>query len=175
MIEGEKIILKPITKEYTPLIVKWRNDPIVRSKFIFQDLFTEQSHNEWLDTKVASGQVHQFIIIVKENSRPVGSVYLRDVDMKNEKAEYGIFIGEAAGRGKGYGTEAANLICGYGFNELGLHKIMLRVFADNEAAIRSYEKAGFIKEAYLKDEIKTDEKFRDIVFMARIDNHKTMR
>ena len=31
---------------------------------------------------------------------------------------------------------------------------MLRVFASNKRAIRSYEKAGFVQEGYFKDEVK---------------------
>lgn len=45
---------------------------------------------------------------------------------------------------------------------------MLRVFADNTAAVRSYEKAGFEKEALLRDEIKTGDGYRDLILMARL-------
>ena len=38
----------------------------------------------------------------------------------------------------------------YAFEEAGLHKLMLRVLAENDRAVRSYEKAGFVKEAYLR-------------------------
>lgn len=169
-IEGEKIVLKAITKEHTPLIVKWRNNPNVRNNFIFQETFTEEIHNAWMDNRVASGEVVQFIIYTKQSNMPVGSVYLRDVDLEKQKAEFGIFIGEDAARGQGYGRSAAQLICKYGFEQLHLHKIMLRVFASNVGAIRSYEHAGFVQEAYLKDEEKIDGKFYDIIFMAMIND-----
>ena len=70
--------------------------------------------------------------------------------------------------GKGYGTEAAELRIEYAFEFIGLHKLMLRVYADNERAIKSYEKAGFLKEAYLKDDVYVQGKYRDIVLMAII-------
>lgn len=165
-LSGEKIYLEPITKEYTPLVVKWRNNPKVRCNFIFQEKFTEEIHNKWMDSKVAAGDVVQFIIFLKEGGQPIGSVYLRDVDKVNEKAEFGIFIGEDIARGQGYGTEAARLICQYGFEELDLHKIMLRVFAHNIGAIKAYEHAGFKEEAYLRDEIKNNGGFQDMIFMA---------
>lgn len=165
---GEKIRLVPITKEYTDLIIRWRNTDSVRKNFIFQEDFTTQIHNAWIDNKVNAGEVVQFIIIDKNGNIPVGSVYLRDIDHKNDKAEYGIFIGVDSARGKGLGTEAARLICNFGFDQLKLHKIMLRVFANNENAICSYEKAGFMKEALLKDEYKINDKYRDIILMAII-------
>ena len=86
--------------------------------------------------------------------------------MEHKKAEYGIFIGETDCLGMGYGTEAAELMTEYAFEYLGLHKLMLRVYAENERAIKSYEKAGFVKEAYLKDDVFVQGKYRDIVLMA---------
>lgn len=170
MVSGDKLVIKRITKEHTPLIVKWRNNPNVQKNFIFQETFTEEMHNGWLKNKVETGEVAQYIIYTKEDNVPIGSVYLRDIDKNNEKAEFGIFIGEDIARGKGYGTEATKLMCRYGFEELGLHKIMLRVFAFNKAAIKAYEKAGFVQEAYLKDEEKIGDEFFDIIFMAMFNN-----
>ena len=45
--------------------------------------------------------------------------------------------------GKGYGTEATRLVLDYAFSGLGLHNVMLNVFASNERAIRAYTRAGF--------------------------------
>ena len=164
-IVGEKVILKKITKEYTPLIVKWRNSDAVRNNFIYRGLFTEESHNQWMDTKVASGEVVQFIIFDKEDDKPVGSVYFRDVDLDKKEAEYGIFIGEPSGRGKGLGSETAKIACDYEMSEMGLERIILRVFSYNEQAIASYKNAGFVETEYRKDEVCYDGKYFDIVMM----------
>ncbi len=64
------------------------------------------------------------------------------------------------------------MICRYGFDRVSLHKIMLRVYAWNELAICSYKKAGFRQEAYLKDEVKNEEGFHDIILMARINDEE---
>lgn len=164
-IEGEKVYLLPITKKDTANVVKWRNR--VREHFIYQELFTAESHNEWLEKMVFTGKVKQFVIYGKEDSMPVGSIFLRDIDTAHGKAEYGLFIGEDVARGKGYGTDAARLICEYGFKELHLHKIFMRVFADNEASIRSNEKAGFVREGYLKEDVKINWQYRDVILMAK--------
>ena len=55
----------------------------------------------------------RFIICEKNNDRPVGSVYFRDIDHDNKKAEYGIFIGEADAAGRGIGSETARLAADY--------------------------------------------------------------
>ena len=98
----------------------------------------------------------------------MGSVYFRDVDRKNESAEYGIFIGEADARGRGIGTETARLFTDFGLNVLRLHRISLKVLGDNEVARRSYEKAGFRTEGVFRDYVKLDGVFTDVVFMAKL-------
>ena len=97
------VYLRPITMDDTERIVGWRNSDRVRKNFIFQKPFTVQGHIEWMETKVASGEVVQFILCETEGDRPVGSVYFRDIDRENNRAEYGIFIGEEDAAGKGYG------------------------------------------------------------------------
>ena len=56
----------------------------------------------------------------------------------------------------------------YCFEEEGLHRIYLRALSGNEQAIRSYEKAGFVREAVLKDDVRINEKYCDIIGMAVI-------
>ena len=165
---GERVTLRPITEADTDLIVRWRNTPAVMQNFIFRQRFTPEMHRHWLATKVAAGLVVQYIIEEKATGRAVGSVYYRDVDPVNHSAEYGIFIGEEDARNKGLGTETARLFTEFGFAQLGLHRISLRLLAENEPARRSYENAGFAVEGVFRDMVLLDGRYRDVVFMARL-------
>lgn len=162
------IYLRLMTYEDTDAIVSWRNKDAVRKNFIYQALFTRESHENWIRTMVETGKVVQMMICEVATDKPVGSVYIRDIDHTHHKAEYGIFIGEDTARGKGYGTAAAGLMIKYCFEELNLHRLFLRVYADNIQAIRCYEKAGFTKEAHLRDDVCIDGEYRDIVLMGII-------
>ncbi len=168
VIKGQKITLRPIQYSDTNDIVRWRNKDFVRSNFVFQELFTNEIHDNWMKTKVDTGEVVQFIISSAENGNSVGSVFLRDIDKVNNKAEYGIFIGEEEALGKGFGSEAAAMIIKYAFEELGLHKVFLRVFAHNTRAIKSYKNAGFAEEGCFKDDVRINGKYYDMVFMTII-------
>ena len=172
IINGDKIILRPMTYDDTDLIVNWRNRPFVKDKMIIRNPFTVEGHHEWIRTMIDTGKVVQFIILDKEDNRPVGSTYFRDIDYDNEKAEFGVFIGETDAMGKGFGTEAAVLMLDYAFTVLKLHKIYLRVLSTNTAAEKSYLKAGFKREAYLKDEYKIDGEFTDIIVMSIINGEE---
>ena len=176
VIEGDRVYLRKITYEDTPLVVKCRNNPRVRNNFIYREVFKEDIHNNWMKTKVETGEVVQLIICPRgdKNSedagaeRPVGSVYLRDIDMNEKTAEYGIFIGEDDATGRGYGNEAAELMCRYAAKELGLKKLILRVFADNMAALKSYEHAGFVKTMDMPSVKCSDGAFGDMLLMEKI-------
>ena len=155
ILTGEKVVLRPITDADTDCIVRWRNTPSVRDNFIFRQTFTPEMHRNWLKTKVATGEVVQYIIVDKAADTAVGSVYYRDVDHTFNSAEYGIFIGEESVRGKGFGTETACLFTDFGFTALHLHRI-------------SYAAAGFVEEGTFRDMVRLDGVYRDVVFMAKI-------
>lgn len=162
------IILRPMTLEDTEDIVRWRNSESVKKFFIYQDEFTRDSHENWIKTKVETGDVVQFMIVEEGSQKAVGSVYLRDIDRENRKAEYGIFIGEDEARGKGYGALATRKMLEYAFGEMGLHRVYLRAFADNIRAISTYKKEGFKVEGILTDDVFVNGQFRDIAWMAKI-------
>lgn len=172
ILEGTNIYLRLMDGEDTDLIIQWRNTEYVRRNFIYQKPFTRQGHETWIREMIDTGKAVQFIICVKDTGKPVGSVYLRDIDKNHHKAEYGIFIGEKEALGKGFGTQAARLMIRYGFEELNLHKLMLRVLAENLPARKSYEKAGFVEEAYLKDEVFLENRYKDVIYMAVIREEK---
>ena len=168
-LSSEKIYLRPITEADTEMVLRWRNSDFIKERFIYRKDISPAEHQKWLDTKVKTGKVVQFIICVRESDMPIGSVYLQNIDPVHKNAEYGIFIGETSALGQGFGTDAAKLAVAYGFQELGLHKLYLRVISDNARAIASYKRAGFVVECEMRDEIFVDGRFRDVTRMAIIE------
>lgn len=168
VIKGEQVYLRPITVEDTERAVCWRNKPVVVKNFIYRKPVSREDHLRWLEEKVFRGLVHQFIICRNEDGMPVGSIYLRNFEEESRKAEWGIYIGEEQMYGKGIGTEAAKLILDYGFRELGMHKVTSRVLARNKASVRMNEKAGYMQEAYLRDELFLDGRYEDLILFGAI-------
>lgn len=171
ILKSQNLQLRPITESDTDMIVLWRNKEDVRKNFLYREVFTSKIHQTWLKEKVFTGKVVQFIIEIPSINGdfiPIGSVYLRDIDYDNSSAEFGIFIGDESAHSKGIGSESAKLILNYGHTQLGLHRIFLRLIADNVAAYKAYRKAGFITEGIFRDMKKIDGKFIDIMFMSSI-------
>lgn len=166
-IERKKIFLTRITYDDTEDIVRWRNTDFVQKNFIYREPFTTEGHKKWMKNMIETGQAVQFIIWEQSTSKKIGSVYLRDIDHKNKKAEFGIFIGEKECCGKGYGREAAEIITEYAFSVLCLNKVFLRVLSYNERAYRSYLRAGFKQEGFFKADVYVDDKPLDVIFMAK--------
>ena len=165
-LRGRLVALRPIADTDTDNIVRWRNDPAVLHNFIDRRAITPLSHRTWLRTRVATGEVRQFIVTRLDTGADIGSVFLRDVDAANGHCEYGIFLGENSARGRGFGSEACVLALRYAFGELGMHRVFLRAFADNEQALRSYEKAGFRREGLLRGHVLRDGVYCDLAILG---------
>ena len=167
----EKVSLREMSLADTENIIKWKNNKNVKKNFCIQDDLTRETHEKWFHNKIEKGIVKQFIIKDIASDMEVGSVYLRDIDYNNKKAELGIFIGEDVARGKGIGTESVKLIVKYAFEELKLHRVFLRVFSNNISGIKAYEHAGFKYEGTAIDDIMLPNgEYQDISFMSIISN-----
>lgn len=168
MIKGQQIYLRPITADDTKMVVRWRNMPVVVENFIYRKPISCEEHENWLTQKVFRGLVHQFIVCGTENKIPLGSVYLQNFVEEHKRAESGIYLGEEQAYGKGIGTEAVKLLADYAFETLGMHKLTARVLAHNMASRRLHEKAGYIQEACLKDELFLDGQYEDLILFGAI-------
>jgi len=168
MIIGERVILREIEKEDLDLIVKWRNDfEILGWLFSYLPL-SKAKQKKWYEKYLEDHTQQIFIIELKKEKKPVGTIGLTDIDYKNQKGELTIIIGEKKYRQQGLGKEALKLLVNFAFKEMNLRKIKALVFSDNEKAIKLYEKCGFKEEGILREEIFKNGKFKDITIMSKI-------
>jgi len=86
-------------------------------------------------------------IFEKETGRHVGNIKYEPVDPKLGYAIMGILIGESDWRGKGAALEVVAASAEWLRQCRNLRQIVLGVSRANTAAIRAYEKIGFIEES----------------------------
>jgi RimJ/RimL family protein N-acetyltransferase len=70
--------------------------------------------------------------------------------------------------GRGLGREAVRLMLGYAFDELGLHRVQLTVFASNSPAVGLYEKVGFQREGVYREFLLRDGQRVDMLLMGML-------
>lgn len=68
--------------------------------------------------------------------------------------------------GRGFGTDAVKTAVRYGFEQMGLNRIELRVLAMNQRALAAYAKAGFAREGALRQSVFLAGGFHDQIIMG---------
>lgn len=143
-ITGERVALGPIRRDLLPLYQRWIDDwEVTRTLSHPLRPVTLEAEESWYQGAAMDGRGAMFTIYERDTLRPIGNTGLEDINHQHRTAVFGILIGEKDCWGKGYGTETARLMLDYGFTALGLHNIMLQVFAYNERGIRAYRRAGY--------------------------------
>ena len=115
--------------------------------------------------ELSNGKNIGLIIQEKGASRPVGLVSLLDIDWVNRKAMLEIVVDKSKWR-KGLATEAIRLVLDYAFKALGLNKVWLGLYEDNDTALKLYIKVGFLVEATLKQDLYREGKFMKRILMG---------
>jgi UDP-4-amino-4,6-dideoxy-N-acetyl-beta-L-altrosamine N-acetyltransferase len=166
MIIGERIILREIEEDDLNSIVKWRNDPdILRWLFSYSPL-NKTKQIRWYEKYLDDYTQQTFIIEVKEEKIPIGTVGLTSIDYKNQIAELGVLIGDEGWQNKGMGKEALDLLIRFVFDEMNIRKIKATVFEENIPAIRLYKSCGFVEEGALQKEVYKNGEFKSVMVMA---------
>lgn len=124
----------------------------------------ERTH-DWYGSRSEQNDRLDLGIVNNATGELVGEVVLNERDVDANSCNFRTLIG-SADRGRGLGTEAARLILGYGFEQLGVHRISLDVFAFNPRAKRVYEKIGFLVEGVRRDAFRFDGEYIDEIMMA---------
>ena len=165
-IEGELVALGPLSRELIPLYLRWINDfGTTRTLGIPMQPMTLEQETAWYDRAATGEERYSFTIYDRKTWRPIGNCGLFDVDLRHRRAQVGIMIGESGMRGRGCGTEAMRLLLDFAFTALGLHSVMLSVYAYNPAAYRSYQKAGFREIGRRREARWYNGRFWDEIFM----------
>ena len=104
-------------------------------------------------------------LVVDVDGVAVGGASLFEFDFLARHAEAGINLVQGA-RGRGIGTAAIVQLVEFGFVRHNLRRIHLQAIASNLAAIRAYEKAGFVIEGRQRQHAWVRGRYEDIVRMG---------
>ena len=164
MIYGERVRLRRIEREDLPRFVAWLNDPEVREGLaLLHPLSLVQEEDWFAATLKLEAAAQPFSIDARDAAAGtetasaaewthIGSLGFHSVDWRNRWAELGICIGNKSFWSAGYGSDAVRALLGWGFRELNLNRVWLKVFESNSRAIGCYEKVGFHHEGRFRQD-----------------------
>jgi len=166
ILRGEKIVLRPI-REGGELerIRQWRNDPRNAGFFFTDHKIAPDEHARWFESMKSAADRGVFAIVLAETDEAIGSFSYR-IDRVTEEVLYGVMIGPAEMRGRGYGEEAERLISGE-MSARGVKTAVVEVFANNDAAVGFYRKIGYETESVAVGREQQEGKPRDVLIMKK--------
>lgn len=166
-LSGERVELRRHERVHFPLYERWYADPEIWRLTSWRSAPMSPAETRRLfEDRERSGADDSFAIHIKGESEPIGVIGLMNVSDANTSADLSIIVGDPDDRRRGYGAEAIEVILHYAFEELGLNRVGLSVFAFNEDAISTYEKLGFEEEGRLRGAIKRDGDYHDAILMS---------
>ena len=173
MIYGKRVRLRALEKGDVAKFYDWVNDPEVTAGLTLFLPMSTLDEEKWFERVMQRPQEERpFAIEIRDGEgwRLVGNCSFFDLDRVALAGEVGIMIGDKLVWGQGYGAETMELLLRHGFWTLNLNRVSLRVYADNERAIRAYEKAGFVLEGRLRQAVYKQGKYHDVLMMSVLRN-----
>ncbi|CAN5918988.1 hypothetical protein BH11MYX2_BH11MYX2_15190 [soil metagenome] len=141
LLSSGNVSIRPLSEQDTEHVVRWRSRPEILRELFGSTPPTRASHDEWYRLLQKRTDRLEFTILV--DGAPVGTIGLSDIDLGAHQAEYGVLVGEESARGKGVARTASELLIKFAFENLGMRRLILTLFTDNEPARKLYTPLGF--------------------------------
>ena len=167
-LQTTRLLLRQLREEDLPELVE-----VIKDKRIYETTlrvphpYTMERAREWFKISEglwATGTGCPFTIFERDSGTLVGGTGL-EIVREHERAELGFWVGVPYW-GRGYTTEAAHAVLGFGFGRLGLHRICACHFAGNDASGRVQQKLGMTREGVLRHQFKKDGRYIDDVMYS---------
>lgn len=167
-LRGQRTQLRELTSRDLDVLRDFVNDPIVmRASSVYAPV-SDVQQEAWFRNAVSNSHAVWFGVEDVRTSDPtlVGTCCLVDLDWVGRTGELRIRIGARSAWGQGLGREACALLIRYGFEELNLQRIGLRLWASNTRAQRLYDGLGFVQEGRLRRAGYVNGVAEDLVWMG---------
>jgi [ribosomal protein S5]-alanine N-acetyltransferase len=161
----QRLLLRAFGDSDVPAVARLADDiEIHRNTLKIPHPYTEADARLWLSiqreqSRAGTGVV--FAITDKTDRSLLGACGM-ELFPDHKRGELGYWLGRGFW-GKGYATEAAAAVVGWGFDTMGLARVSAARFSDNPASGRVLEKIGMTKEGVLRRHAFRDGEFKDMV------------
>ncbi|QLK24852.1 GNAT family N-acetyltransferase [Natrinema zhouii] len=168
-LEGDRVTLRPIEEADLEFLQTQVNDPRIWRPIGRSRPVNREQEREFFENDVCGDDT--VVLLVVADSTPVGTVGLHSFDREARNAELGYWIAPEHHE-RGYGTDAAERVVRYAFDQLGLHRIAARVFEFNEPSRRLLESVGFTQEGVHRDVEFVDGEYHDVYWYGLLEDER---
>lgn len=147
MIDTARFFLRPLTPaDATPQYWSWLQDAEAR-KYITAAATTHGlgQLQAYISERENREDVLFLGIFERDSGAHIGNIKFEPIDSESGYAVMGVLIGTLAFRGRGVTTEVLTASGRWLQANRGIRQIVLGVHTGNTAAIRAYEKVGFVR------------------------------
>lgn len=173
-IQGKRIYLRPISeKDATAEYCNWLNDKEVNR-------YTEvrfEKHNlkklrQYIKEASNNSSTLFFAIVRKDQNKFIGTMKLGGIYWQHGFGTLALMIGDKESWGKGFATEAVNLLTNYTFRQLKMRKIIAGIYETNLASLKIFQKAGYLEEGRQKKQYLYNGEYIDRVQVVKFSSAK---
>lgn len=163
-LESERLILRPMCVSDYEDMYDYAKDPEMTKYLLWSphpSADYTKAYLKFVSKRYKSGDFYDWAVVEKSSGRMIGSCGFTSIDVDNRKGEIGYVINRKFQQ-KGYGSEAAETVLGFGFYDLDLNRIECKIMKENEASFKLAQKLGMTFEGYMRDFMYVKGQYRNI-------------
>lgn len=168
-LHGEMLVLRPIGPQDAAPMWEILSDPESRRLAGTSRELARADVEPWVAALAAADDRIDLAVTMSGSDEYLGEIVLDDIDPHTRSAQLRLTM-RPAYRGRGYGTEAIQLVLGMAFGGLGLHRVGLVVPAINTRATSLYENLGFHVEGRLRGAFRDGDGWCDGIVMGLLED-----
>jgi ribosomal-protein-alanine N-acetyltransferase len=158
-----RLVLKSHVEANFERLRKWQTDPDVLATSADDptpesEEQTRRRHERWMQLRP---DILHLAIHLRESDELIGFLHIAEIEPVHRHCRLGLVIGEKTLWGRGYGAEALRLVADHCFEDLGLNRIVLEVYATNRRMVAMLERVGVPREGVLREHVFRDGGFVD--------------
>jgi len=167
---GNGFVLREFTEQDLPDLLALEMAP---ETYMYEDAMpSEQRAREILDGTLTKAQetprtLYHMALCVDGSAGLAGRLHLRTTDWSEGQWEVGWALHRTYW-GRGFATQAAQLLVNFAFDTLNAHRVVAYCHADNAASIRVMERLGMQREACFRQALWMGNGWADELVYARL-------
>jgi [ribosomal protein S5]-alanine N-acetyltransferase len=137
----------------------WSADDLTRSAF--------KRRIRRVQREAAEQSAFAFLIFLRDGETLAGGITLSNIRRGvSQSCSLGYWM-SVRHAGRGYMRRAVDLVVGFAFDELRLHRVEAACIPGNDRSLGLLEKAGFVREGYARRYLLIDGRWQDHVLLSR--------